>query len=59
MSIESLGGKGANLITLRDVGFPVPPFILGTDEYRVRRPHHLDAVIAEAVRTCEPRGRPS
>ncbi|HQA31029.1 MAG TPA: PEP/pyruvate-binding domain-containing protein [Propioniciclava tarda] len=57
MSIESLGGKGANLITLRDAGFPVPPFvILGTDEYRAFvAQHHLDAVIAEAVRTCEPR----
>ncbi|MDF1488663.1 PEP/pyruvate-binding domain-containing protein [Tessaracoccus caeni] len=39
-NLERFGGKGANLVRLRDAGFPVPPFVvLGTEEY--------DAFVAE------------
>ena len=49
--LDLLGGKGANLVRLRDAGFDVPAFVvLGTDEYRAFvAAHHLDAVIAAAL----------
>ncbi len=49
--LDLLGGKGANLVRLRDAGFPVPAFVvLGTDEYRAFvAAHGLDAVIADAL----------
>ncbi|MFT3886748.1 MAG: PEP/pyruvate-binding domain-containing protein [Arachnia sp.] len=50
-SLALLGGKGANLVRLRDAGFPVPPFVvLGTDEYLAFVTEHgLAAEIAEAL----------
>ncbi|MDO5698055.1 MAG: PEP/pyruvate-binding domain-containing protein [Dermatophilus congolensis] len=52
--LESFGGKGANLVRLQEMGFPVPPFaVLPVAEYETFvREHRLDAVIAEAL----PRG---
>lgn len=49
--LDLLGGKGANLVRLRDAGFDVPTFVvLGTDEYRAFiAAHGLDAVIAAAL----------
>lgn len=49
--LDLLGGKGANLVRLRDEGFTVPEFVvLGTDEYRAFvAAHDLDAVIAGAL----------
>lgn len=48
---DSLGGKGANLVRLREAGFPVPEFIvLGTCEYReFVAANGLAAVIAERL----------
>lgn len=50
-SLALLGGKGANLVRLRDAGFPVPEFVvLGTEEYRVFVAEHgLDAEIPAAL----------
>lgn len=50
--LASMGGKGANLIRLRDAGLPVPPFVvIDTQEYReFVRAHDLDAVINNALR---------
>lgn len=47
----ALGGKGANLVLLRDAGFPVPQFVvLSTAEYReFCDANGLDAVIAQAL----------
>nr|NLI49442.1 phosphoenolpyruvate synthase [Propionibacterium sp.] len=49
--LDLLGGKGANLLRLREAGFDVPDFVvLGTDEYRAFvAAHDLDAVIAAAL----------
>lgn len=49
--LDLLGGKGANLVRLREAGFEVPLFVvLGTDEYReFVATHGLDAVIAAAL----------
>ncbi|GMA39612.1 PEP/pyruvate-binding domain-containing protein [Mobilicoccus caccae] len=46
-----VGGKGANLIRLRDAGVPVPPFVVvPVEEYHeFVRVHGLDAVITEAL----------
>lgn len=53
--LGTLGGKGANLVRLREAGFPVPPFVvLGTQEYRsFVAAHGLDAVIAQALATSD------
>ncbi len=49
--VATLGGKGANLVRLRDAGFPVPPFVvLDTSEYEAFvSAHGLRAVIADAL----------
>lgn len=49
--LASLGGKGANLIRLRDAGLPVPPFVvIDTQEYReFVRSYGLDTVIRTAL----------
>lgn len=54
--VTVLGGKAANLVWLRDAGFPVPPFVvLDTSEYSAFvEAHGLAAVIADAVRTQDP-----
>ncbi|GAA4899448.1 phosphoenolpyruvate synthase [Tessaracoccus lubricantis] len=46
-----VGGKGANLIRLRDAAFPVPPFVvLEAREYReFVAAHGLELVIADAL----------
>nr|WP_073186853.1 PEP/pyruvate-binding domain-containing protein [Tessaracoccus bendigoensis] len=46
------GGKGANLIRLREAGFPVPPFaVLGTSDYaEFVAEHHLESEIAAALK---------
>lgn len=49
--LESFGGKGANLVRLREAGFPVPPFaMLPVSEYRAFVTEHgLDSVIEQAL----------
>lgn len=49
--IDEAGGKGTNLLRMRDGGFPVPPFvILGAHEYRdFVAAHGLGDVIREAL----------
>lgn len=49
--LENLGGKGKNLVRLREGGFPVPPFtVVPVSEYRAFVAEHgLDAVIEQAL----------
>ena len=49
--LERLGGKGANLVRLRDAGFPVPRFVvISTDEYRCFVAEHgLEGEIERAL----------
>lgn len=49
--LESFGGKGANLVRLREYGFPVPPFaVVPVREYHAFvAEHDLDAVIDQAL----------
>ena len=49
--LESFGGKGTNLIRLREAGFPVPPFVVvPVREYRAFVAEHgLEAVIEHAL----------
>jgi phosphohistidine swiveling domain-containing protein len=51
-SLESVGGKGANLARLTRAGFPVPPgFILATDAYRdFVAKNGLEKVIRQALK---------
>jgi pyruvate,water dikinase len=58
-SLESVGGKGLNLIRLTRAGMPVPPgFIVSTAAYTVFVAYnHLDAVLVEAFATRE-QGQP-
>lgn len=50
-ALASLGGKGANLVILRDAGFAVPPFVvLTTAEYAAFvADHGLAAIITDAL----------
>lgn len=50
-AMATLGGKGANLVILRDAGLPVPPFVVvPTDEYQAFLAQTgLTAVIADAL----------
>lgn len=49
--LARFGGKGANLVRLREAGLPVPPFVLlGTHEYRAFvAEHDLDQAIDDAL----------
>lgn len=49
--LERLGGKGANLVWMRDADLPVPPFVvLDTSEYRkFVAAHDLAPTIADAL----------
>lgn len=49
--LERFGGKGANLVRLKEAGFPVPSFaVLPASEYRAFMAEHgLDTVIDQAL----------
>lgn len=70
--LPRLGGKGANLVRLREAGLPVPPFVvLETDEYEVfvfehglaptitAALHEPAAVASDAIRAAFAAARPS